>query len=66
VLTPFDIRLAKELKIVIDDEMTRFREYITNCLTYDDVKFQLGYFNALDNVLTMVEDIERKITSGND
>jgi len=64
MLTPFDIRFAKELERDIRQEISEFRERIASCSSYDDVKFQIGYFNALDNVLISMAEIEAALVSG--
>jgi len=64
MLTPFDIRFAKELEHTIREEIAEFREKISACSTIEDVRYWAGYFNALDNVLVSMQEIERALTSG--
>jgi len=64
VLSPFDIRFFRELRTYVEDETGEFRERLSSCKSFEDVKYLMGYMAALDDVVKEGEEIERRLTSG--
>ena len=63
MLSPFDIRFQRDLKVVIEAELADFRAKISSAKSFDEVQYHLGYFQALEDILEESNDIERKLTS---
>jgi hypothetical protein len=62
MLTPFDIRFARELKTNIEEELADFRIKIASAKDYAEVQYQIGYFQALEDLIAEVDAIEHRIT----
>ena len=66
MLSPFDIRFFRELKVLIEAEKLDFHNKISAAKSFDEVRYHLGYMEALEDILKEGEEIERKLTSGNE
>jgi hypothetical protein len=64
MLSPFDIRFFRELRIVIEAEIADFRAKVASAKDFADVKYHLGYVEALEDIIKEGEELENKITSG--
>ena len=63
MLSPFDVRFAREMKSSIEAELADFRTKIASAKDYAEVQYQIGYFQALEDLIAEVDMIERNITS---
>jgi hypothetical protein len=63
MLSPFDIRFLRELEGFISAEIGEFRQKVSNAKDFADIKYQLGYVQALEDVLAEGAEIERRMNS---
>jgi hypothetical protein len=63
MLSPFDIRFLRELEGFISAEIGEFRQKVSNAKDFADIKYHLGYVQALEDVLAEGAEIERRMNS---
>ena len=63
MLSPFDIRFLRELEGFVSAEIGEFRLKIASATDFAGVKYQLGYLQALEDVLAEGAEIERRMIS---
>lgn len=66
MLTPFDIRFFRELKTLLEDEIAEFPDKASAAGSYCEVRYEVGYRDALREVIAQGEELERRLTSGQD
>jgi hypothetical protein len=66
MLSHYDIRFLRELRIYADAETADFRQRVSACSSIEEVKYWTGYTDALDRLIEECEIIERRLTSGNE
>jgi hypothetical protein len=66
MLNSFDSRLVQELQAAIAAEKEDFHLQVSSAEDFAQVKYLLGYHEALDNVSQLVNEIEARLVSGED
>lgn len=66
MLSPFDIRFFRELRVYADEQAAEFRQRIAASSSFEEVKYWTGYTDAIDHLIEECAQIERRITSGKD
>jgi hypothetical protein len=64
MLSPFDIRFAKEIERFVQENREEFYQRIASSKSFEDVHKWLGYMSALEDVLSEAAEIERRLTTG--